>query len=114
MTSIWNFGGATARVGAADTAFSDRSMPYMLSLDSTWDGAEHDAANIEWTRRFWQRLKPHSDQGRIYLNFAGVGEECDDLVRRSFGANFDRLTQIKKKYDPDNRFRFNQNIPPGD
>ncbi|MEP7018186.1 MAG: FAD-dependent oxidoreductase [Actinomycetota bacterium] len=76
------------------------------------EGAEHDAVNIEWTRSFWQRMKPHSDQGRIYLNFAGVGEEGDDLVRRSFGANFDRLTQIKKKYDPDNQFRFNQNIPP--
>jgi len=113
LSSIWNFGGATARVGAADTAFGERSMPYMLSLDSTWEGAEHDAVNIEWTRSFWQRMKPNSDQGRIYLNFAGVGEEGDDLVRRSFGANFDRLTQIKKKYDPDNQFRFNQNIPPG-
>jgi FAD/FMN-containing dehydrogenase len=112
LSSIWNFGGATARVGTADTAFGDRSMPYMLSIDSIWQGAEHDAANIGWTRDFWERMKPHSDRGRIYLNFPGLGEEGDDLVRRSFGSNFERLTQIKRKYDPDNVFRFNQNIPP--
>ena len=112
LSSIWNFGGATARVGAADTAFGDRSMPYMLSIDSIWQGAEQDAANVSWTRDFWQQMKPHSDNGRLYLNFAGLGEEGEELVRRSFGANFDRLAQIKKKYDPDNQFRFNQNIPP--
>src|SRR5215210_6341808 len=112
LSSIWNFGGATARVGAAETAFGDRSMPYMFSIDSIWQGPDRDAANIGWTRDFWQRMKPHSDRGRIYLNFPGLGEEGDDLVRRSFGSNFERLTQIKRKYDPDNIFRFNQNIPP--
>jgi len=112
LSSIWNFGGATARVGVSDTAFGDRSMLYMLSIDSTWQGAEQDAVNIDWTRSFWQRMKPHSDQGRLYLNFAGLGEEGEELVRRSFGANFDRLAQIKKRDGPDNQFRFNQNIPP--
>jgi FAD/FMN-containing dehydrogenase len=112
LSSIWNFGGATARIGAAETAFGDRSMPYMLSIDSIWQGAENDAANIAWTRDLWQRLEPHSAGGRIYLNFPGLGEEGEDLVRRSFGGNFDRLAEIKKKYDPDNMFRFNQNIPP--
>jgi FAD/FMN-containing dehydrogenase len=112
LSSIWNFGGATAGVGAADTAFGDRSMPYMFSIDSIWQGAEQDAANIDWTRDFWERMKPHSDRGRIYLNFPGFGEEGDDLVRHAFGNNFDRLAQIKKKYDPENLFRFNQNIAP--
>jgi FAD/FMN-containing dehydrogenase len=112
LSSIWNFGGATARVGAADTAFGDRSMPYMLSIDSIWQGAEQDAANIGWTRELWQQMKPHSDRGRIYLNFPGLGEEGEDLVRRAFGGNFERLAQIKQKYDPRNVFRFNQNIPP--
>ena len=66
----------------------------------------------DWTRDFWRRMAPHSDRGRIYLNFPGLGEEGDDLVRRAFGGNFDRLAQLKKRYDPDNRFRSNQNIPP--
>ena len=88
LSSIWNFGGATARVAATDTAFGDRSMPYMLSIDSVWEAPADDAANIAWTRDFWERMKPHSDRGRIYLNFPGLGEEGEELVRRSFGANF--------------------------
>ena len=89
-------------------------MPYMFSIDSIWQApAEQDDANIAWTRDFWQRMTPHSDRGRIYLNFPGLGEEGDELVRSSFGANFARLAEIKRRYDPDNLFRFNQNIRPG-
>jgi FAD/FMN-containing dehydrogenase len=113
LSSIWNFGGATARVAAADSAFGDRSMPYMMSIDSVWEAPEDDEANIAWTRAFWERMKPHSDHGRIYLNFPGLGEEGEELVRRSYGANFARLGEIKRKYDPRNVFRFNQNIKPG-
>ena len=112
LSSIWNFGGGTAAVGAADTAFGDRSMPYMVSIDSIWDAPEDDAANMAWTRDFWGRLTPYSCQGRIYLNFAGLGEGNEDLVRRSYGDNFDKLAAIKRTYDPDNAFRFNQNIRP--
>ena len=112
LSSIWNFGGATAAVGAADTAFGDRSMPYMVSIDSIWDAPEDDADNIAWTRDFCGRLTPYSSQGRLYLNFAGLGEGNEDLVRRSYGDNFDKLAAIKRTYDPDNAFRFNQNIGP--
>lgn len=112
LSSIWNFGGATAAVGAADTAFGDRSMPWMVSIDSVWTAPEDDAANIAWTRDFWDRLTPYSHKGRLYLNFAGFGEGNEELVRRSFGDNFADLGAIKRKYDPDNVFRFNQNIQP--
>ena len=112
LSSIWNFGGATADVGPTDTAFGDRSMPYMVSIDSIWNAADEDEANIAWTRDFWDELTPFSSHGRLYLNFAGLGEGNDELVRKSFGANFDRLTAIKRTYDPNNMFRFNQNILP--
>ena len=75
-------------------------MPYMLSIDSVWEAPEDDEANIAWTRAFWERMKPHSDRGRIYLNFPGLGEEGEELVRRSYGANFARLGEVKRKYDP--------------
>jgi FAD/FMN-containing dehydrogenase len=112
LSSIWNFGGATARVGAAETAFGDRSMPYMVSFDSVWSDAADDAANISWTRDLWERLGAYGDRDRIYLNFAGHGEDSDALVRRTFGDNFARLASIKATYDPGNVFRFNQNIAP--
>ncbi|MES2210705.1 MAG: FAD-binding oxidoreductase [Chloroflexota bacterium] len=112
LSSIWNFGGATARVGPGETAFGDRSMPWMFSIDSIWSAADDDDANIAWTRDFWQRLEPHSQEGRIYLNFAGLGEDGEELVRRSYGDTFGRLAAIKRRYDPTNVFRFNQNIRP--
>jgi FAD/FMN-containing dehydrogenase len=112
LSSIWNFGGATADVAANATAFGDRSMPYMFSIDSVWPEASDDEENIAWTRDFWQRMRPFSDQGRMYLNFPGMGEEGDQLLKDTFGDNYARLREIKQKYDPDNRFRFNQNITP--
>jgi FAD/FMN-containing dehydrogenase len=112
LSSIWNFGGATARVAADATAFGDRSMPFMLSIDSIWRDAADDEANITWTRDFWRRMQPHSQHGRMYLNFPGQGEEGERLLRDSFGANYARLRDIKQKYDPDNVFRFNPNIRP--
>ncbi len=88
-------------------------MAYMLSIDSIWEKPEDDETNIAWTRSFWQDLQRHSAGGRLYLNFPGLGEEGEALLERTFGANYPRLARIKKKYDPDNLFRFNQNIVPG-
>jgi FAD/FMN-containing dehydrogenase len=90
------------------TAFGDRSMPYLLSIDSVWC----DAANLDWTRSFWQRMRAHSHNGRIYLNFPGQGEEGEKILGDTFGANYTRLREIERKYDPDNRFCFNQNLKP--
>jgi FAD/FMN-containing dehydrogenase len=112
LSSIWNFGGATAAVAADATAFGERSMPYMLSIDSVWRDAADDDANIDWTRSFWQRMRSHSHHGRMYLNFPGQGEEGEKILQDTFGANYARLREIKREYDPDNRFRFNQNLKP--
>ncbi len=112
LSSIWNFGGATASVAADTTAFGDRSMPYMFSIDSVWPEAKDDDANINWTRNLWEKMKRHSHKGRMYLNFPGMGEEGEKLLEDTFGENYSRLREIKRKYDPDNRFRFNQNLKP--
>ena len=111
FASIWKFGGATQRVAAAATAFGDRSMPYMLSFDAIWSKPEDDAANIGWVRGVWADMQRHST-GRMYLNFPGLGEGAS-LVRDAFGEVAYKLLQdIKRKYDPDNLFRMNQNIVP--
>lgn len=112
LSSLWNFGGATAAVAADATAFGDRSMPFMYSLDAIWTDPAEDAVNIDWARRAWERAKAHSQDGRIYLNFPGHGEDGEALVRRSYGRNYERLARIKAAYDPANVFRFNQNISP--
>ena len=112
FASIWKFGGAVQRVAAGATAFGDRSMPFMLSLDSIWSNAADDNANMAWTRSFWDDMQRHST-GRLYLNFPGHGEG-ETLVRDAFGEkSYKRLQEIKRKYDPNNLFRMNQNIVPG-
>lgn len=113
LSSLWNFGGATARVPAEATAFGDRSMGWMYSLDAVWSDPGEDAANIAWARDGWTASERFGHHGRVYLNFPGHGEEGAALTRTSFGSNYQRLVEIKTRYDPENRFRFNQNIAPG-
>lgn len=112
ISSLWNFGGATTNVAANATAFGDRSMGWMYSLDSVWSDPKDDASNIAWSRDGWDAAAPFGHKGRAYLNFPGHGEDGDALTRASFGENFARLVEIKTKYDPQNRFCFNQNIRP--
>ncbi len=109
--SIWTFGGAMQRFAPDATAFGDRSMPYMLSLDAIWSNAGDDCEHMGWVRDFWQDMQRHST-GRLYLNFPGLGEG-DNLVRDAHGEEtFARLQGIKRIYDADNLFRMNQNILP--
>jgi FAD/FMN-containing dehydrogenase len=111
FASIWKFGGAVQGVAADATAFGDRSMPFMLSLDAIWSNASGDDANIGWVRNFWKDMQRHST-GRLYLNFPGHGEGTN-LVRDAFGAEaYGRLQKVKRKYDPQNLFHMNQNILP--
>jgi len=114
LSSIWNFGGATAKVSADATAFGDRSMGWMYSLDGVWSDPGDDDANIAWSREGWSNSERFGHHGRAYLNFAGHGEDNAALTRTSFGPSYERLVEIKTKYDPQNRFRFNQNIAPAD
>jgi len=110
ISSLWNFGGATAKVGAGDTAFGDRSMGWMYSLDGVWTDPTDDDANIAWSRDGWLSAERYGHQDRAYLNFPGHGEDGIALTRAAFGENYSRLVDIKMKYDFDNLFRFNQNI----
>ncbi len=111
LVIVRHCGGAISRVQAGETAFGDRSSEWMLSIDSTWHDADGDTANISYTRAFWDAAVPFSN-GQTYFNFPGLLEEGEAAVRSSYGANHDRLARIKAAYDPDNRFRLNQNIQP--
>jgi len=112
LIALWHLGGAMNRVASGATALGERSANYLFSLDTSWtDPAQSDGA-ITWTRDAWAQMQPFS-RGGSYLNFPGQGEEGEALLRASYGsANYDRLVALKKKYDPGNLFRLNQNIPP--
>jgi FAD/FMN-containing dehydrogenase len=105
-------GGAASRVPADATALGGRDAPFMLSIDTAWtDPADGDRA-IAWTRDFWEEMR-QDGKGSVYLNFIGSGEDTEAMMRASFGdANYERLVEVKSKYDPTNMFHLNQNIRP--
>jgi FAD/FMN-containing dehydrogenase len=101
--------GASSRVAPNATAFPARTAPFDLVLISQWSTAEEDARHIEWTREFHSAMQPWS-AGSVYVN--GLDQDDAARVPEAYGANYTRLGTIKAAYDPDNRFRRNQNIPP--
>ena len=110
--TIWHHGGAMSRVGETETAYGGRDVPFLVTGEVSWsDPAQNDEA-IAWGREFWAAMGRHSTGG-LYLNFPGLGEEKEELVRAGYGVNYDRLAALKAKYDPANLFRMNLNIPPG-
>jgi FAD/FMN-containing dehydrogenase len=107
---IGSFGGAIARVEEGATAFGHRSAPFILNINSRWNDALEDERHVRWARDLWAAVQP-SSAGGVYVNF--LGEEGHERVRAAYGdALFDRLVTLKRRYDPTNFFRVNQNIPP--
>lgn len=106
-------GGAMSRIPEDATAYGDRGALYNLSIDTTWDDPADDEKMIAWTRDAWSKIHDLTGGG-VYLNFAGLGEDNDNLARGAYGRNYERLQEVKRRYDPDNLFRGNVNITPGD
>ena len=105
-------GGAINRVGPEDTAYSERSANWMISVDGNWEDPAEDDKVISWVRGAWAQFHERGT-GTVYLNFTGVSNETVDVgVESAFGRNLMRLAEIKAKYDPDNFFRLNNNIKP--
>lgn len=107
---IEHLGGAVARVPRDATAFDHRDARYNLAIIARWPDPALAAPSIAWTRGVWDATAPHALG--VYVNYLGVGES-DERVRAAYGpAKYDRLAKLKARYDPDNAFRFNQNIKP--
>jgi FAD/FMN-containing dehydrogenase len=95
-------------------AFGQRKALWNVSALGVWEDAADDAAQIAWARRTVDALRPASLSGAGYGNYAPV-DETDERIRASFGEErYGRLRQLKRRYDPDNVFRFNHNIPPAE
>jgi FAD/FMN-containing dehydrogenase len=108
---VFQLGGALARVGEDETAFSQRDAAHNVNINAVWTEEDPDAErHIAWARDFFDAMQPHAG-GRVYLNF--LGDEGGNRVRQAYGArNYERLVELKRAYDPTNFFRLNQNIEP--
>jgi FAD/FMN-containing dehydrogenase len=106
---IEQFGGAVARVPADETAFAQRDAMFNLAIVSRWTDTSTAATHTDWARQTSAAIRPFVSGG-VYVNY--LGEEGADRVKAAYGPKYDKLVAVKKKYDPKNLFRVNQNIQP--
>jgi FAD/FMN-containing dehydrogenase len=106
---IARMGGAVARVPADATAFPHRQARNLLWIVSAWRPGEDPEPHLDWVRGISDAMAGHA-AGGVYVN--ALGDEPADRVRSAYGDNWQRLTEIKRQYDPDNVFRHNANIQP--
>jgi hypothetical protein len=105
---IEHMGGAISRIGERETAFANRGAEYNVSVVSSWLDPETDERNIAWTRQFGDELNSLSTGG-AYVNYM-ANSDNPAAVRAAYEANFERLVEVKRKYDPDDFFNRNEII----
>lgn len=102
-------GRATERQAPDAMAYAHRDAKFVMNVHGRWDDPADDKSCIAWARDYFNASAPYASGG-VYVNFLTSDE--GDRIRSAYGSNYDRLAQIKRKYDPDNLFRTNQNIAP--
>ena len=103
------YGGASKQEPEGGTAYPHREVLFDLVIMSHWIETKDDQLNINWNRKVWEALQPCLSH-KVYVNTLGV--EGQERVKEAYGKNYERLAQLKRKYDPDNFFHMNQNIIP--
>jgi FAD/FMN-containing dehydrogenase len=106
---LWWLGGAVAEVPRDATAFWHRDRPFMVTFEANWEDPADDDANVAWAREGFAEFEALSVAGGRYGNFPGFAEDAPRLL---FGDNYERLVDVKTRYDPENLFHLNQNITP--
>jgi FAD/FMN-containing dehydrogenase len=111
MTAILleHFHGAVTRIGPTDTAVPHRDEGWNLLLPSEWIDPADTEANIAWTKDSFAAMSEHFSGGR-WLNY--LGDDQDEAIGAAYGPNYDRLVEVKRRYDPENVFHLNHNIVP--
>jgi FAD/FMN-containing dehydrogenase len=100
--------GAAQRVGADETAFGHRDKSFAPVIVGIWPDPNDNEANTKWVKDYYAAIHPHSGGEGGYVNF--MSGDDDHRVAENYGANYERLTSVKAKYDPYNLFHVNQNI----
>jgi FAD/FMN-containing dehydrogenase len=106
---IYPINGACHRVAPDATAFAYRDATFATVIAGMWPDPAQNEDNIAWVRGFYEAIAPHSEEGG-YINFMAGDDQ--DRIRVNYRDNYDRLADVKRKYDPDNLFHLNQNIRP--
>ncbi len=104
-----SIGGAATLPAPDATAYAHRDTLYAMNVHGRWEDPADDDRCIAWARDFFKASTPFAS-GSVYVNF--LTEEEGDRLRAAYGPNYERLTQVKRTYDPTNLFRMNQNIKP--
>jgi len=99
--------GAANRVPPDATAYRHRDVKFIMNVHGRWESSADDQKCIAWARELFKASTPFASAG-AYVNF--MTEEEGDRVAAVYGANYPRLVEVKKKYDPNNLFHLNQNI----
>ena len=107
---VWQMGGALREEPAGGSAYAGRSAGWLVNPEADWDDADADEVNVAWARSLIKALQPYTVG--TYLNFPGFLEEGEAQLRAGFGDNYERLVEVKTRWDPDNVFRLNHNVPP--
>ena len=102
-------GGAQSRVSDDATAYQGRSAAFLMNVHGRWSDAAKDDACMAWCRDLWNATAEFAT-GEAYVNF--MTEEEGERLETAYGASYQRLVELKNRYDPTNLFRMNQNIPP--
>lgn len=107
---IHHMQGAVSRVGAGETAYSNRDAAFTLNVIAAWEDPAESPDHMRWVRDLSAAVQPFASGG-VYVNF--LGDEGEERVRAAYGtATYERLAAVKNSYDPTNVFRLNQNIKP--
>jgi FAD/FMN-containing dehydrogenase len=106
---IYPINGACHRVAPDATAFAYRDANFATVIAGMWPDPAQNKANITWVRDYYAATAPLSEEGG-YVNF--MSEDDQSRIKANYRGNYDRLVDVKKKYDPDNLFHLNQNIKP--
>jgi FAD/FMN-containing dehydrogenase len=106
---IAHVGGAMARIAPNATAWSNRDAHFIMNVHTRWRDRAQDSDCVAWARRLFDAAAPFAS-GSVYVNF--MPDDENDRVEKAYGTNYRRLAEVKRRYDPNNLFRMNQNILP--
>lgn len=110
--TIEDYTGAMNRLPADATSFQHRDAHYQVVIVGAWEDSAEDETGRQWARDLHDAIAPYAKEGD-FLNFVAVdGSDRQERIRAGYGQSWDRLVAVKRRYDPDNVFHRNNNIPP--